>query len=163
MAREKTLARREQGEVERFEPWNTFREMERMMRNFALPFPTMRAPGWLLGDFRPEFTPEVDLRETEKEYILSATVPGLGKDEVDINVTKDSITISGERKTLEEKPGERYHLRQQSYGAFNVSYSLPSDVRADDVKATYKNGVLEVIMPKAEVVEAHKIKIEEEK
>ena len=160
MAREKTLARREQGEVERYEPWNTCREMERMMRNFMLPFPAFRQQS-LLRELQSEFTPDVDLKENEKEFILEATVPGLTKDDVDSNVTKDSITISGERKTEEEKPGERYHFRQQSYGEFNVCYSLPSDVKSDEVKATYKNGILEVIMPKAEVHEAHKVKIEE--
>ena len=164
MTRDKTLARREQGGIEQYEPWNTFRDMERMMRNlFTSPLSGMRLPGAWQGDFRLAFTPEVDLRETDKEYILSATVPGLSKDDVDINVTKDGITISGERKTEEEKPGERFHFRQQSYGSFDVSYTLPSDVKPDEVKAIYKNGVLEVIMPKAEVLEAHKVHIEEQK
>lgn len=60
------------------------------------------------------------------------------------------------------RPGERYHFRQQSYGAFNLTYSLPTDVKPDEVKAIYKNGVLEITMPKAEVREARKVQIEEQ-
>lgn len=161
MAREKTLARRERPETEMIEPWDTFREMERMMRNvFTSPISLMRPSRWWMAPLAGEFAPEVDLRETENEFVLSATVPGLTKDDIDINVTNDSITISGERKTEEEKPGQRYHVRQQSYGAFSVSYALPSDVKPDEVKAAYKNGILEVTMPKAEVTKAHKVNVE---
>lgn len=160
MPREKTLARRERGELEQYEPWNTFQEMERMFRDFfTSPFPVLRRPGWL-RELRTEYIPEVDARETEKEYILSAALPGLEKDDIDIDVTKDHITLTGERKTEEERPGESYHLRQQTYGQFKVSYHLPVEVKPDEVKATYKNGILEVSMPKAEVTEAHKVKVE---
>ena len=161
MARERSLARRERGEMEHMEPWNTFQDMERMMRSFfTSPFPVLRTPLWM-REFTREFTPDVDLRETEKEFILTATVPGMSKDDIDINVTDDRITLSGERKEEEDKPDERYHIRQQSYGSFSVSYVLPSDVKTDEVKATYKNGILEVVMPKAEIKEAHKVNIEE--
>lgn len=158
MAREKTLARREPTELETFEPWNTFREMERMFRGF-FGVPIMRPARWLreIG----ELAPDVDLKETDKELVLSATIPGMTKDEIDIDVTTDTVTVSGERKTEEEKPGERYHVRQQSYGSFHVSYSLPADVKPDEVKASYKHGVLEVIMPKAEEMAKHKVKVEE--
>jgi HSP20 family protein len=161
MAREKTLARRERTELERFEPWNTFREMERMFRDFfTSPFPLVRPRPWLIPEPRYEIMPEVDLRETEKELVLSASVPGLEKDEIDINVTADRISICGERKTEEEKPGEQYHVRQQSYGSFKVSYALPTEVKPQDVKATYRNGILEVSMPKAEVTQEHKVTVE---
>lgn len=163
MSREKTLARRERAELEHYEPWNTFRDMERMFREFfTSPLPLMRARGWMMPEMAHELTPEVDLRETEDELILSATIAGLEKDDIDINVTSDRITVSGERTTEEEKPGEQYHVRQQSYGSFRVSYALPVEVRPDNVKATYKNGVLDVHMPKAEVTEEHKVKVEVE-
>lgn len=161
MARERTLARREREDLGVLEPWDTFREMERMMRNFFIPPLSLLRPARLMGPMVGEFTPEVDLKETEKEYVLSATVPGLTKEEINIDVTQDSITISGERKSEEERPGERIHLRQQSYGSFCVSYALPSEVKPDDVKAIYKNGILEVTMPKAGETKAHKVSIEE--
>jgi HSP20 family protein len=161
MAREKTLARRERGELERLEPWDTFREMERMIRDFfTSPFPILRTPRWWMREFRGEYIPDIDVKETEREFVLSATIPGMSKDDIDIDVTKDRITISGERKAEEEKPGERYHIREQSYGSFCVSYDLPAEVKPEDVKATYRNGILEVVMPKAEVPETHKVKVE---
>ncbi|MCX8052327.1 MAG: Hsp20/alpha crystallin family protein [Armatimonadetes bacterium] len=159
MARAKTLAKKESQEMRRWDPWDTFEEMERMFRDFfTSPFPLLRP--WRLRPSQVEFTPEVDLRETDKEFIFSATLPGMEKEDIDIDVTADRITISGERKAEEERPDECYHIRQQSYGAFNVSYGLPAEIKPDQVKATYKNGVLEVVMPKAEVREAKKVKIE---
>lgn len=155
MARERGLAQRQTGELQRTEPWDTFREMERMFQDFMTPI--IRPSRWMreMG----EFMPEVDLKETDKEFILKATVPGIEKDNLDINVTNDNITIKGERKHEEEKPEERYHVRQTSYGRFNVSYSLPSDVKPEDVKATYKNGILEVNMPKTQEAKAHKVDV----
>ncbi len=89
MAREKTLARRERGELERMEPWDTFREMERMIRDFfTSPFPVLRSPRWWMREFRGEYIPDIDLKETEREFILSATIPGMSKDDIDIDVTK---------------------------------------------------------------------------
>jgi HSP20 family protein len=158
MAREKTLARRERPELEQMEPWNTFRDMERMFRDFFIS-PMMRRT-LMIPELRREIEPEVDLRETEKEFVLSAAIPGMSKDDININVTEDAIHLSGERKTEEEKPEEKFHVRQQSYGAFKVSYTLPADVKPDEVSATYKNGILEVHMPKAEVVEPHKVEVQ---
>ena len=160
MAREKTLAKKETGELQRWDPWDSFQEMERMFRDFfTSPFSIMR-PRIRLAPLAVESTPEVDLRETDKELILSASLPGMEKDDIDIDVTGDRITLSGESKTEEDKPGECYHIRQRGYGSFNISYSLPVEVKTKDVKATYKNGVLEVTMPKAEVREAKKVHVE---
>jgi len=161
MARERGLARREGSELATMEPWNTFREMERMFRDFFIA-PTLRARPWAFPELTSEMIPDVDLKETEREFTISASLPGMSKDDINIDVTHDRITISGERKAEEEKPEERYHVRQQNYGTFRVSYVLPSEVKPDDVKAVYKNGILEVKLPKAEVAEAHKVKIEGE-
>jgi HSP20 family protein len=163
MAREKTLARKERLDLEPFESWDTFRAMERMFKDFLTSPPSLLRPrSWLMPEIRHELTPEVDLRETENELILTASVPGLGKDDIDINATADHITVSGERKSEEEKPGETYHLRQQTYGSFGISFELPTEVKPEEVKATYKDGVLTVHMPKAEVTEEHKVKVEVE-
>lgn len=164
MARARSLAKKEAPELARLEPWDIFREMDRiwdrMVRDFfSSPFSLMRQSLGLRSEV-VGFTPEVDLRETEKEFVMSVALPGMDKEDIDIDVTADRITISGERKTEEEKPGEQYHIRQQAYGSFNVSYTLPAEIKPNEVKATYKNGVLEVTMPKAEVKEAQKVKIE---
>jgi len=162
MAQQTRLAKPEPSEIERIEPWNSFREMERMFRDFFNgPLGMVRPRRWWPPEMRAEFAPDVDLKETETEFIMTATVPGMTKDDIEIDVTKDAITISGERRSEEEKPGEHYHLRQQTFGCFNVCYGLPADVKPEEVKASHHNGVLEVRMPKAEVIAAHKVKVEE--
>lgn len=162
MAREKGLARKETGELLPLESWNTFRDMERMFRDFFMsPLAFPRPTQWL-SEMTREFAPEVNLKETDKEFELTANIPGLNKDDIDIDVTDDRITVSGEVKREEEQPGETYHIRQQSYGSFKVSYVLPSEVKPDEVKATYKDGVLRVNIPKAEEVKAHKVKVSAE-
>lgn len=159
MTRERQLAKTPGHEIEITDPWNTFRDMERMFRNFfTSPVTPWRSPKLWVEEM--EITPEVDICENEKELVLSATVPGINKNDIDIDVTEDSITLSGERKTLEEKPGETYHVRQQSYGKFRVSYALPVYIKPGEVAATYKDGILEITMPKAEVTQAHKVKVE---
>lgn len=161
MARENTLARKEDRPLGVWEPWSVLNEMDRMFRDFfAQPGAWWRRPAWIT-DLTGRFTPQVDIKETEKDFVLTATIPGMEKDDIDINVTSDTVTISGERKCEEEKPDEKYHLRQQSYGAFNVSYSLPSEIKTKDVKAAYKNGILEVTLPKVTQAKAsQKVKIE---
>ena len=160
MAREKSLVRRERPELEQMEPWNTFRDMERMFRDFFMT-PMLRR-SWLVPELRREIEPEVDLRETEKEFVLSAAIPGMSKDDININVTEDRVAISGERKTQEEKPEEKFHVRQQTYGRFDISYVLPMEVKPDEVEASYKSGILEVHLPKAEVTEPHRVEVKVE-
>ena len=155
MAREKTIARTTDRPIETYDPWSSFRDVERMFRDWVLP-----ASRWGTGiDALAEVKPLVDLRETEKDLILSAQMPGMTKDDIEIDVTADSVSICGERKTDEEKPGEKYHVRQQTYGSFSASYSLPVDVKPDRVSATYNDGILEITMPKAEVTVAKKVKV----
>lgn len=163
MAHEKTLVRRERPEMEIYEPWDTFRAMERMFRDFlTLPPSMIRPRRWMMPEMHQEIVPEVDLCETESELTLKAAIPGMSKDDIEINVTSDRITVSGERKSEEQKPEETYHVKQQSYGSFNICYSLPAEVKPEEVKASYKDGVLAVHMPKAEVAQEHKVKVEVE-
>ncbi|MFQ3549527.1 MAG: Hsp20/alpha crystallin family protein [Armatimonadota bacterium] len=135
-------------------------DIERMFEDmFSRFLNTTQAPLRLFDGFEKRFKPEVDLKETEKEFILEASIPGMDKDDINIDVTRDSITISGEKRSEEEKPGEKYHIKQQSSGSFSVYYTFPGGIKPDETKATYKDGVLTVELPKAEVQEKHKIKI----
>jgi HSP20 family protein len=164
MAREKNLARSEPREETILEPWDSFRDMERGIRDFFFsPGSVFRSPMAMFEKMHQSIAPDVDMRETDKEIIVSATVPGMEPDDISIDVTKEWVTITGERKKEEERPEETYHLRQQRYGVFKVSYALPAEVKAENVTAVYKNGILEVTMPKAEVSEMHRVKVEIEK
>ena len=160
MIREKSIAKPVDRELGVREPWNSFRDMERMFRDFFVsPMPAFMAPR-LWDTEMTAMVPEVDLSETEKEIVLSASLPGITKEDIDIDVTSDSISVSGTRKSAEERPGEKIHFRRQHFGTFRFSYSLPSEIRPSEVAATYKDGVLEITMPKAEVTQAVKVKVE---
>lgn len=161
MKRSSDLAQKENSETKIMNPYDSFRDMERMFRDFFYsPLATLRQPERWLGEAN-RFMPAVDLKETENEIILVASLPGMEKENIDIDVSKDSITITGESKTTQENPNEKYHVKQMSQGSFNICYSLPSEVKDEEVKATYKNGVLEVTMPKAQVTQARKVSVED--
>jgi HSP20 family protein len=101
-----------------------------------------------------------DLQETDTDIIVTAELPGMSKDDIELTVTADRIDIKAQKKEeiKEEKEGQRYY--QSRYAGFSRSVPLPAGVNPDDVKATYKNGVLEIILPKKEGSKSQSVKIE---
>ncbi len=136
--------------------WNNVWDMENAIRDFFFRPLSRRVeadlemPG-IVGDFAPE----VDLAENETELRMSVAVPGMEKDDITVDTTEHSVTVSGKREDRHED--ENKLMCQQSYGSFSVSYRLPEAIRTDDVSATYKDGMLEITMPKAHEKESHKI------
>jgi len=107
------------------------------------------------------FTPAVDVAESDKEFAVTAELPGLDEKDLDISVTRDALTIRGEKKEEhEEKDNGRYH-KELYYGSFSRNIPLHTEVNPDAVKAVYKNGVLKVKLPKAapSVSESRKITV----
>ncbi|MDH5699558.1 MAG: Hsp20/alpha crystallin family protein [Nitrospirota bacterium] len=104
----------------------------------------------MLGESLNVRVPAVDLYEGKEEVVLKAEVPGLAKEDLKIDLTDSMITISGENKKEEEVKEEAYTYSERSYGSFSRSLQLPCAVKADKVKATFKNGILEVKLPKTE-------------
>jgi HSP20 family protein len=100
-----------------------------------------------------EFTlnPKVDITEDNKSYKMSAELPGLDLDDINLDLSDGVLTLSGEKKTEKEEDKEgNYHLMERSYGYFKRSFSLPPSVEEDKIKADFKKGVLNVSMPKSE-------------
>ena len=108
------------------------------------------------------WSPAVDIYETENEIILKAELPGLKKEDVSIEVTDDSLTLSGERSFEKDVKEENYHRIERSYGSFSRTFSLPSTVDRDNVIAKFNDGILEIHIPKAEKSTARVIEIKEE-
>ena len=108
-----------------------------------------------------QWAPEVDVEEKDNHYIITADIPGLTKKDVKVNITNDILTISGERKTVNDSEKDHYHYRERQYGSFSRSFNLPETVKEDDVSASFKNGILEITLPKHEEVlpEEREIKI----
>lgn len=105
------------------------------------------------------FTPLVDVSESEKEITVSAELPGLEEKDIDISITKDALTVKGEKKDeREEKNGGRYHA-ERFYGAFARTIPLPAEIDRDAVKATYEKGVLTIRLPKTAAIEKESKKV----
>ena len=96
------------------------------------------------------FIPEVDVLESEKTYELHLAVPGFKKDNFNLEVDDNLLTVSGERKFEEKQSDKTFKSVQTSYGSFSRTFTLPDNVDATKIEAHYNNGILEVVVPKDE-------------
>ena len=101
----------------------------------------------------------LDIAETEDEFIVKASLPGVRPEDVHITAHGDSLTIRGEMKAEEEKKGEHYHLRELRQGHFQRTVTLSTPISADKAQAQFENGVLTLKLPKAEEAKPKEIKI----
>ena len=107
-----------------------------------------------------EWTPAADISETDTEYLVKAELPGVKKEDIDVSVENGVLTITAESKSeTEEKEGERIIRQERRYGRYLRSLRLGKAVDEKQVKASYKDGVLELILPKAEDVKPKKISV----
>ena len=112
---------------------------------------------------RPGWIPAVDIYETEgHDLVVKAELPGMEKENIEVNLSDHTLTIKGEKKKEEEIKEENYYRAERSYGGFLRTLELPKDVHADKVKASFKNGILEVRMPKTEEAKAKEVKVKVE-
>lgn len=117
-----------------------------------------RAP--LRGEPNAVFTPLVDIEETAEEFILRTDLPGVAQKDVKVSLMGDTLTIRGERKRENAAGDGSHHRIERLYGTFERSFSLGSPVRNDKVKAQYRDGVLEVHVPKAEEARIREIEVQ---
>ena len=96
------------------------------------------------------FRPNVDIIENEKLYEIKVAVPGMEKNDFDLDIKDGLLLISGERKFVKKEDGTDYHTIETQYGSFSRSFNLPDHIDVSKVSATYKNGILEVVIPKDE-------------
>lgn len=130
-----------------------FEQMERQFEEFfRRPFSMLGQPWWpARGIFETEeMAPSVDIFEEGDDIVLKAELPGMGKKDVSVNLTDHIITISGEKKKEEKTEEKNFYRLERSYGSFSRSFELPADVKADQVKAKFHDGLLEVRLPKTE-------------
>jgi HSP20 family protein len=104
------------------------------------------------------WTPPVDVYQDKDQFTVVAELPGMKKEELEISLNGDTLTISGERKA-QEKEGDQGFRTERFFGRFQRSLTLPSVVDAEKVKATYKDGILEVVLPKAEEAKPKQIEV----
>ena len=146
--------------------WDASRELDtlqgEMNRLFSTFFdtPTARGPaGNGAGGSGRRWIPAMDLVETKDDFVLRADLPWMGDDDVSIEIEKNVLTISGERKAEHEERHEGYYRVERATGTFARSLSLPEGIDAGSVKATFDNGVLTVRIPKPVEAKPQRVKI----
>ena len=107
-----------------------------------------------------QLMPTINVAESEDAIIVTAELPGVAPGEIEVTVEGDMLTIHGEKKEEKEEKGKSYHRTERRYGSFSRSIHLPSSVQSDKVKASSKDGVLTVEIPKREDAKPKKIKID---
>lgn len=140
----------------RKEPWDItpFREM--INRIFDETFSRIPFPGW------GEWKPSVDLIDRGTEFVIKADLPGYSPENISITVDENSVQISGETREEKEVKEGNYQLKERGYGSFSRSIPLPAAVKTEEAKASFKNGVLEIRLPKVEAPKGRRLQIEAE-
>ena len=138
--------------------WET--EMDRMMEDF---FGRNRRPWWpslwSRHGLHELTTPALDVYEEKDDVVVKAELPGMTKDDIEVDISDSHLTLKGEKKKEEKIEEEDYFACERSYGGFHRSVELPRDVQADKVKASFKNGILEIRLPKTEEAKTKEIKV----
>jgi HSP20 family protein len=129
--------------------WDPFREMEDVFDRYskALSWPRLGGSEIMTGG---DWAPRVDIAETENEFIIKAEVPEVKKDEVKISVDNGVLSIQGERKQEKEEKGKKFHRVERYYGSFTRSFTLPDNVDETKIEASFKDGMLNIQIPKSE-------------
>ena len=139
--------------------WDSFRELEeisnRLQRLYSRPTPPNGKEGMIVADWAPS----VDVSEMDGEYQIKAEIPDVKKEDVKVTLEDGVLTIQGERKFEKEEKGKKYHRVERSYGSFVRSFTLPDLVDEAKVKAEFKDGVLNLKLPKSEKVKPKAIEI----
>ena len=141
--------------------WDPFRELEevsdRLNRMFARP--AARTSNGKETMIVADWTPSVDISETEGEYQIKAEIPDVKKEDVKVTVEDGVLTIQGERKHEKEEKGKKFHRIERSYGSFVRTFSLPDVIEEEKVKAEFKDGVLNLHLPKSEKAKPKAIEV----
>ena len=143
------------GTVERWEPFRGLGDLQTQMNRL---FDSVTGQSATAGE--RVWLPAVDVRETKDDIVLSFDIPGVSEKDVQLSITGDLLTVKGERRFEREASDATFHRVERLYGKFERSVQLPIMVQTDKVKATYRDGVLEVKLPKAEEVKPREIKID---
>ncbi len=151
--------------TKRTKDWNVispFQELENLQREmnrlFDLTFPRLgETDTTLLGG---QWAPAIDIYDSKDNVVVKADLPGLKKDDIEVLIQDNILTIKGEKKQEREVKEEDYIRSERFYGSFHRSISLPSEVDGSKVKAVFKDGVLELTLPKKEEAKPKQIKID---
>ena len=144
---------------EPFKNWDPFRELSEFQNRLGSFFG--QSPVHQEG-VPAQWTPAVDIVEDDKEFVVKAELPEVKKSEVQVTVENGLLTIRGERKFEREENKKRYHRLERAYGSFTRCFSLPEGADATKVRAEFKDGLLQIHMPKSEAAKPKHIEVKVE-
>lgn len=141
--------------------WDPLNELEAISSHLNRMFGRPAVPGAMAHDLlkMADWTPSVDVSETDKEFVIKAEIPGVKKEDVKVTVENGMLTIKGERKMEKEEKGKKFHRVECSYGSFVRSFRIPDGVDESKVKAEFKDGVMNVALPKSEKTKSKALEI----
>jgi len=137
--------------------WNPFSELEKVKSEFDNLFQNLMPNVYAGGEV--SLAPVVDIYETDKEVVVKAEIPGIKKEDLEVSVKDNTLYIKGEKKEEKEENTEAVHRVERIYGKFERVITLPQNIKTQEAKADYKDGVLEIRFPKKEESQNTKINI----
>ena len=143
-------------------PWRPFGDFESWLTPWEGLFPRRRLLEDVLRDPSTRargFVPAVELSENDHSYTITVEVPGVNKDDVHVDLHEGMLIIHGEKKSEREEKKDRGRYIERSYGSFSRSFTLPADADADRMEASFKDGVLKIVVPRAEAAKPRQIAI----
>ncbi len=136
----------ERGELEPFARWRPFREL-----GFGAPLERFLEEAWGERARLPKpLAPAMDISEEETRYVVTVELAGVGKDDVTVELEEGILTVRGEKKSEREEKKAKRHWVERSYGSFVRSFTLPANADADRIEASFRDGVLRLVIPKTE-------------
>lgn len=146
--------------ITRFDPFRDLRTLQdEVNRLFSTSFSRSFGDE---GMARGAWTPNVDIFENKDEIVLEAELPGMNREDFELTIENNVLTLRGERRFEKKNETDSYHRVERAYGAFSRSFTLPQTVSGENASAEYKNGVLRVVLHKREEVKARRIEIKGE-
>ena len=142
------------------ERWDPFREVGDFQSELNRVFDGFFGRSGTMPGGDRVWAPAVDMYETKDDLVVTAELPGVNEKEVQLSITGDVLSLKGERTLSQDTKQESFHRGERWYGRFERHLSLPVSVQADKVKATYRDGVLMITLPKAEEIKPKSIKID---
>ncbi len=138
---------------EAFDPFEVLKDFQTDLDRFFASTPATNQ-GW-----KRSVDPDVEVTEKDNEYIVHADLPGMKREDFDITVEGNRFILRGERKEETQSEKKGYHYSERRYGSFARAFTLPVEIESEKVRATYKNGVLEVVLPKTAKEKTKKIDV----
>jgi HSP20 family protein len=141
--------------------WNPFRELEDVSHRLNSLFGKLPARSESGADMLAvaDWMPTVDISETDAGYLIKAEIPEVKKEDVKVNIQDGMLTISGERHQEKEEKSQKFHRIERSYGSFSRSFRMPDDADESTVNAEFKDGMLNVTLPKSKKAETQSVSV----